>query len=217
MLKSSLLFFIFLILSSTECLYAIDDLRFDLGGGIRLGGYRLNPQAKDSLETNPGYEEDKIENSFAKVATFDVFKDHFGIGYQWMTFTLTGSNGEVEQTLDLEFSMPVLSVAFFAGYFLHPKAYSRFGFRYGQGHFDYNLKSKTHRSKAEVTRNDSFHTSGTAVMRQIFFDSVRKQDGWGYRIGYYRMDAYNNNKTYRGLKVKASSELNMFLTLLFHI
>lgn len=188
--------------------------RFSITGPIRLGGFQITKSAKEKLETNVSYNGNKLENVIGKNLHLEYAFKAFGIGLRWLSYSLEGSNATLDQTLDLEYLLATVSVNFLESKLLHPDVISRFGITLGTGHNKYNLSTKTSEAIAVKTVDETFSSTGTANLAEIYFSSTLRS-GWGYKLGYFAIET-SHSTSRNGSPPDGSTGGSGYLAIFWH-
>lgn len=180
--------------------------RFSIVGPLRMGGFELSRDVRKTLDIGLSYEGNRLENTIGKNIHLEYVYQIFGIGMRWMSYTMKGNNASLEHTLELEYQLLTTSIVLYEGNFLHPDVMSRIGVMAGSGENRNQLTSKDNSGQTE--NNPSISSSGNAVLYEIFFDSAL-QNGWGYRLGYMRLNTYHDSEQ----RVSGSTAENTYLAI----
>ncbi|NQU65566.1 MAG: hypothetical protein HQ517_14950 [SAR324 cluster bacterium] len=172
--------------------------KLTVGGLVRLGGFDLTKTAKESLATEVSYDEKNLENALGKFLFINYTHKGFGMGARWMTYLMEGENPELDQKLELTYSIITASYVFLEGDFLHPDLVSRFGFTLGAGQNRYKLTTKSNETDAVQTIDESITSIGTARLIELFFEAVTRS-GWGYHLGYFAIDTTHSRSDSRNI------------------
>jgi len=187
--------------------------RFIMGGPIRIGVFTLAKSVANDLETGVAFQDNKICNVLGEFLFLGIEYDRVGTGIRWMKYSLEGTSSELDQTLDLEYQFLTISIVLFKSIFHHHKTNSRIGLTFGSGQNHYRLSTETSKTLAVKTIDDSFSSSATAVLNELYLTSVI-QEGWGYRLGVFKIDA-NHRVQRNNRRVSGSSENNYYLTVVW--
>lgn len=193
-------------------IFADSKHNFLIGGLIRSGDFNLIDTA-ENIETNVGYNEEKLSNNIGELYIFNYLYDRYSIGFRWMRYNLEGSNEQIEQVLVLEYGFATFAVRFFQGNYLHPDIESRFGILLGKGYNNYNLTTRSNMALINQTIDEQHSSTGDAILTELFFESMVDL-GLGYRLGYFLVytdhtDFHNNIHT------NGSSSENIYVTFIW--
>jgi hypothetical protein len=185
--------------------------RLTFSGLVRLGKFDLTQSAVENLATPLSYKNNRLENALGKLLFVDYAYDRFGVGARWISYSLAGSNSELEQTLDLTYSFMTASYVFLAGDFLHPDVDSRIGLAVGTGQNKYELSTKSRKSLTSQTVNESVSATDSALLSELFYNAITRS-GWGYKMGYAIIHSVHSRKI-NNKPLDGSSAPHVYMTI----
>jgi hypothetical protein len=186
--------------------------RLTIGGPIRAGGFSLSEDAREAYATNLSYQERALENVLGKKLFIGYSLNRYGLGLRWVQYTLTGSNDTLEQELTLDYALLTLSVTLLEGRHLHPKLRNRIGLTVGRGQNRLQLTTRTVRSLAVQTQDETIPGNGDVDLLELYFEAVTPS-GWGYQLGYFSLFTQHQAR-YQGRTLNGSSDRRIYLTII---
>jgi len=184
-----------------------------IGGPLRAGGFNLSDSAKEVYLTSLSFADKELENALGKQLFVIYYWNRFGIGARWMNYQLEGGNTDIEQELNLDYSLLTLSFSVLEGDFLHPKLDSRLGISYGRGLNRLQLNTRSAAALTTQTLNETMTRTEEAVFMALTFQAITRSR-WGYQMEYFNLSTHQT-RTDGGQVLNRCSANKIAMTLIW--